>query len=112
MAENGGILSIVPAVISKNVAFPTPVTLPYSVENPTIFWATYIYQIITIYTFVAIHVGTDITFFGLLLLVKRHQEMLKFRLQSLTKFSGLFDQNVNAEKEIKQIIIDHQRIYR
>ena len=99
--------------MSKEVGLPAPVILPYSIGNPTIFWATYVYQFITGYTFTVIHVVTDTTFFGLLLLIKRHQEILKSRLRNLMGFSNLHQfAKVNAEKQIKQIIVDHQHIFR
>ena len=74
---------ITPIIVTKNLSLPVPVALPYSVENSIIFWATYLQQSIVGFTLAAVHISVDGTFFGLLLLIKRHQEVLKYRIQHL-----------------------------
>ena len=108
---------ITPILLTGNLDLPMPVSLPYSVENSVIFWTTYLYQATTAFIVCSVHVAVDSTFSGLLLLIKRHQEILKFRLQNLTTFSNGSEfksrhRKLNAEHSIKQIIKDHERIYR
>ena len=108
---------IAPIVVTKEFTLPVQVVLPYSVENSILFWATFLQQCICASALSATHLSVDDTFFGLLLLIKRHQEVLKYRIQNLVSFSTSCEsksgqQKVNAEHQLKKIIEDHQRIYR
>ena len=108
---------IAPIVVTKEFTLPVQVVLPYSVENSILFWATFLQQCIYGFAISVTHLSVDNTFFGLLLIIKRHQEVLKHRIQNLVSFSMSCEsksrqQKLNVEHELKKIIKDHQHIYR
>ena len=108
---------IAPILDTKSFILPIPVALPYSVENPIIFWPTFVRQCITGFAVAASHLSVDNTFFGLLLLIKREQEVLKYLIRRLETYFTTFDsksgpQKVIVQHELKRIIKDHQRMYR
>ena len=108
---------VTPVIVTKNLALPVPVALPHSVENSIISWASYLYQSTTGFTLISVHISVDCTFFGLLLLMKRHQEVLKYRIQHSMNFPTdseiqIWDKKVNFEKKIEKLIEDHDSIYK
>ena len=117
MATTLGLVMIAPLVDAKQFKLPVQVILPYSVENSILFWATFLQECICGFAVSVTHLSVDNTFFGLLLIIKRHQEVLKHRIQNLVSFSMSCEsksgqQKVNVEHELKKIIKDHQHIYR
>ena len=111
------IMILTPLIVAENLTMPYPVAIPYSVENSVSFWLTFLYLSATGFTVGVVHISVDGTFFGLLMIMMRHQEILKYRIRHLTNFSRgsefkIAHKKGNAEHQLKKIVQDHELIYR
>ena len=112
------LLCLVPLLISDTFELPVPAALPYSTENnPWLFWITYAHHAWSGFSYLCIHGGVDNLFVGLLLLIRRQQEILKYRLRNLTKLCTFNCGNLKREikiqhKIIKYCIYDHEKIHK
>ena len=104
-----------PALLEARV--PLNVALPYSVQNSKFnFCVTYAHQIVAVYAAACGHIVSDNLFVGFLLLIRRQQEILKYRLQNITVSYNLnlsrAQRIIVHHRFIKQCIEDHDLIYR
>ena len=116
IAFSVGMVSLnLPALSGERL--PINVVLPYSVQNSTFkFGITYAWQMVGTSAVVHGHLVADNLFVSFLLLIRRQQEILKYRLQNITvscnsNLSGARSIMVHNQL-IKQCIKDHELIYR
>ena len=104
-------------IFSDDSELPAPVVLPYSMENPILFWLTWLHQGSVGSLCLFIHGGVDTLFVGFLIYVLRQQEILKHRLRNLFEYYNSKHEKLDNEikiqhEKIKECVEDHQKIYR
>ena len=96
---------------------PVDAWYPYPIEKLHFFWLTYLHQVILGTSLICVHIGVDTMLVGLLIMISCQINIMKNRLQNISKLYSpnykMFENFHTKEQTlIFQCIWEHNKIYK